>query len=100
MLTGMGRRLTVDQLLGYAVEQGWLIRNGRRVSPGEVEPEPDSSLRYTPAPLDLPGSRPTLEQPQRPASNAAEMARELTRYPGAGQQPLNPITLVHRPLSS
>jgi hypothetical protein len=33
MLTGMSRRVSVDQLLNYAAGNGWLVVNGQRISP-------------------------------------------------------------------
>ena len=50
ILEGMSRKIRVDDVLAYAVENGWLIVNGDRISPGEVYPEwsleRDTSARY------------------------------------------------------
>jgi hypothetical protein len=40
MLSGLSRRISVDQVIAYAVENGWLVDSGPRVSPGDVEPAP------------------------------------------------------------
>ena len=52
MLTGMSRRTKIDDVIAAAVSNGWLIDNGPRISPGEVEPELETSARYDPAPED------------------------------------------------
>ena len=46
MLRGMSRRLSLDQLLDYAVSQRWVTVNGPRISPGETYPELPTSARY------------------------------------------------------
>jgi hypothetical protein len=52
MLAGGSRRLSVDEVIAHAAGQNWLVDNGARVLPGEIYPEPDSSLRYAPVALD------------------------------------------------
>jgi hypothetical protein len=48
MLTGMSRRIGIGDVLAHAVSQSWLIDNGPRISPGEVEPELPTSARFVP----------------------------------------------------
>lgn len=47
MFAGSNRKISLDQLIDHAVENGWLVANGSRVSPGELEPELETSARYT-----------------------------------------------------
>ena len=54
MLAGGSRRLSVDEVIAHAAGQNWLVDNGGRVLPGEIYPEPDSSLRYAPMAGELP----------------------------------------------
>ena len=41
-------------VIAHAAGQNWLVDNGGRVLPGEIYPEPDSSLRYAPMAGELP----------------------------------------------
>ena len=51
LLSGLGRRVTPEQVVACAVEHNWLGFNGSRATPGDVEPESASSLRYAPVPF-------------------------------------------------
>ena len=50
-LTGMGRRMSIDQLLDHAVAEGWVVVNGSRIIAGATDPElPASADRFVPVP--------------------------------------------------
>jgi hypothetical protein len=51
LLSGMSRRISIDDVVAYAVAESWLVKNGQRIIPGDVYPELQSAFRYVPAPV-------------------------------------------------